>query len=346
MDVLGEILAWSKDRPDWQRDALRRLVLSGELKDEDIDELTEICKSAYGLAEAQEKAPLLKEHIPANGPGAGQVTVQSIFHHHGVNALAEDQTLKFGPQLTVVYGDNAAGKSGYTRILKSACRARGAEHILGNVLSGAAPPVPAFSIKYKVGGGAVQEWAGNGDDESIARVGVFDNRSASVYLTEKTDVAFRPFGLDLFDKLAQACKAVRAKLEREQRGLGPSTVQMLELPENTAAAKLLAGLSSLTEPEKVKTLVTLSEAEQERLTLLEKQLVDLQANDPVKAARELKLRAGRFRALVTHLKKLDDALSQVAVKAVFDAQTDTRKKKEQAEKLRENTFPAGLLAGT
>ncbi len=156
MDVLGEILAWSKDRPEWQRDALRRLVLTGELGDEDIDALTEICKSAHGLAEEQEKTPLGKKHLPNTAAEAGQVTVQSIFHHHGVNALAEDQTLKFGPRLTVVYGDNAAGKSGYTRILKSACRARRAEDILGNVLSGAAPLTPVVSINYKVGGGAPQ----------------------------------------------------------------------------------------------------------------------------------------------------------------------------------------------
>ena len=200
--MLGEILAWSKDRPEWQRDAVRRLLLTGELGDEDIDALTEICKSAHGLAEDQEKTPLAKEHLPTNAAEAGQVTVQSIFHHHGVNALAKDQTLNFGPGLTVVYGDNAAGKSGYTRILKSACRARGSEKILGNVLSGATPLKPVVSIKYKIGDGAPHEWSGEGDDESVARVSVFDRHSASVYLTEKTDVAFRPFGLDLFDKLS------------------------------------------------------------------------------------------------------------------------------------------------
>ena len=54
MDVLAEILTWSKDRPDWQRDALRRLVLTGELDEADIDSLTEICKSAHGLADEQE----------------------------------------------------------------------------------------------------------------------------------------------------------------------------------------------------------------------------------------------------------------------------------------------------
>ncbi|MCK7494455.1 MAG: ATP-binding protein [Comamonadaceae bacterium] len=54
---------------------------------------------------------------------------------------AEDQTLNFcGPNLTVVYGDNAAGKTG---IISASSRARaapaGKKKILGNVVSGAAP---------------------------------------------------------------------------------------------------------------------------------------------------------------------------------------------------------------
>lgn len=125
MTVLEEILEWSQDRPVWQRDALRRLVQNGELSDDDLRALTEICKSAHGLAEEQDIAPLAQEHVPETGTGAAHVSLVSIFHHQGVNALAQDQTLKFGPKLTVVYGDNAAGKTGYIRILKSACRARG-----------------------------------------------------------------------------------------------------------------------------------------------------------------------------------------------------------------------------
>lgn len=68
------------------------------------------------------------------------------------------------------------------------------------------------SIKYKIGTEPEpREWAGSGADEFISRVSVFDTQCAAVYLTEKTDVAFRPFGLDLFDKLVKACKTVRAK---------------------------------------------------------------------------------------------------------------------------------------
>lgn len=124
MTVLQEIFTWSQDRPAWQRDALRRLVLNGEVSDDDIRALTEICKSAHGLAEQQDVAPLTKDDVPDKTAGSAPISLRSIFHHRGVNALAEDQTLKFAPNLTVVYGDNAAGKTGYIRILKSACRAR------------------------------------------------------------------------------------------------------------------------------------------------------------------------------------------------------------------------------
>ncbi|MCI0701370.1 MAG: ATP-binding protein, partial [Planctomycetia bacterium] len=285
MTVLEELLEWSQDRPSWQRDALRRLVLNGELSEDDIRALTDICKSAYGLAEQQDIAPLAKKHVPEKASGSTLIALASIFHHRGVNALAEDQTLQFAPSLTVVYGDNAAGKTGYIRILKSACRARGQEQILGNVVSGATPLSPIVSIKYKVGTEPEpREWAGTGEDEFISRVSVFDAQCAGVYLTERTDVAFRPFGLDLFDKLVKACKAVRARLETEQRPLGTNALAAVQaqVPEGTAVATFLANINSLTKPESVQTLARLSPEEEARLALLEKSLLDLQANDPEK----------------------------------------------------------------
>lgn len=348
MTVLQNILQWSQDRPAWQREALRRLVLNNELSDEDINALAEICKSGHGLAEQQDTVPLAKEHVPDQTAGA-PVSLVSIFHHRGVNALAEDQTLKFGPGLTVVYGDNGAGKTGYIRILKSACRARGPEKILGNVVSGTTPLAPVVAIKYKVGAEPnPREWAGGNEDEFVSRVSVFDTQCAAVYLTEKTDVAFRPFGLDLFDKLVKACKAVRAKLESEQRALGTNALTAVQttIPEGTAVAKFLANVSSLTKPEAVRALAQLSPEEEARFALLEKSLLDLQANDPEKLIRQLTVRAGRVQALVRHLKEVEAALADSALKAVFDARIEGRRKSEEAKRLREATFPQELLQGT
>jgi len=348
-DVLQQILAWSTDRPAWQRDALRRLVVKGELTEEDIAELTEISKGEHGLADKADAQPLVREHVPERKGAASAVSLESICHHKGVNALAENQTVKFTPTLTIVYGDNGAGKTGYIRILKQACRARGREEILGNVVSGTAPPRPEVTIKYKVGSEAnARQWVGGDADEFVSRVSIFDAQCAAVYLKERTDVAFLPFGLDLFDKLVRACRAVRARLETEQRALNANATALIatQLPAGTAAAKLASNITSLTKPETVQALTRLKPEEMVRLTFLEKAIQDLHANDPVKLIALLEGQARRILALVDHLRAVETALSDAEVSAVINKRAVGRRKSEEAKRLREKALPAGLLPGT
>jgi hypothetical protein len=137
--LLLEILTWSTLQPLWQQDALRRLFVTGEIGPDDLGELTEICTARYGLATAK-AIPLDDQHLPiVEAESGAAVSLTQLVHHNGVNALAAGQSVSFGPRLTVVYGENGAGKSGYSRILKTACRSRAVESILGDVLSGAAP---------------------------------------------------------------------------------------------------------------------------------------------------------------------------------------------------------------
>src|SRR6185295_10359096 len=105
----------------------------------DIDEVMLLCKSSAGLAEPTTANILSKEHLATRDNGTDATVLVSLTHHRGANALAAGQTIRFGPQLTILYGRNAAGKSGYARILKQACRSRSREDIFGNLLSSTAP---------------------------------------------------------------------------------------------------------------------------------------------------------------------------------------------------------------
>ena len=350
MTVLQEILDWSKYQPTWQKEALHRLVLNENLSSDDIGALTEICKSAHGLAESQEIEPLAEEDIPEDSGGSDPVSLESIFHQRGVNVLAEEQTLKFGQNLTVVYGDNAAGKSGYTRILKNACRARGREEILGNVVLGTTRPTPEFSIKYKVGSEIEpREWFGNDSkDKFLSQVSVFDTQCAAVYLTEKTDVAFRPFGLDLFDKLVKACEAVKEQLEHERLPLSSNTLASVQsqIPGSTDAAKLLKNITQSTKPEDVRKLIQLSVEEEATLVSLEKSLLDLRGNDPEKLISQRELHADRIKTLGEHIKDVEKSLSANAIQEVFDLRNKYRRMCEAAEKSRKSTLPIDTLDGT
>ena len=119
-DALKDILQWSETRPVWQSDALRRLIVHGELTDENINELTALCKDNSLASES-----LAQEHLGGQTTAAPTVALKKLSGTENVNALAEGQSLTFIPKgVTIIYGDNGAGKSGYVRILKSACRAR------------------------------------------------------------------------------------------------------------------------------------------------------------------------------------------------------------------------------
>src|SRR5688572_5941019 len=112
-DIASDIFLWSIYQPAWQRDALRRLFTTGALSPADVDELVEICKGEHGLAPKRLTEALKIEHLRARGAtNTKPVSLVQLTHHNGVNALAQEQTVSFGPQLTVVYGQNAAGKSG------------------------------------------------------------------------------------------------------------------------------------------------------------------------------------------------------------------------------------------
>lgn len=348
VSVLREILNWSVDRPPWQRDALRRLVVQGELRELDVTDLAELCKATQGLANKVKAVPLETKHLPQPGVANKPVSLTSLTHHSGVNALAADQTIEFGPSLTVVYGANAAGKSGYTRILKRACRARGAEEILGNVVSGGAPGRPSATIKFTVDGTAHDlSWDDDKPAERfLSKVSVFDRHCASVYVAEQTDVAFRPLGLDLFDKLSDACEAVRRVLERERKELEAAALQLPEVADGTKVHELLSHLTSLTNPEDVKQLSLLSDEENARIEELRRKLRDLHSEDPQKTARALEIRAKRIENVAEKVRTVAEMLSDPAIGRVFSARDRMSHARRAAEEMRRTTFEQQPLPNT
>lgn len=346
-DVLSEIFSWSQERPAWQQDALRRLLTSGNLSAKDFDDLAAIAKSAHGLAKAKAD-PLKSEHVPIRSRQTAPVSILSVTHRQGVNALAPNQTIVFGPNLTVVYGKNAAGKSGYTRILKRACRSRGTENILGNILSGEAPVKPEATIRYKQGPTELPlDWKPEAaPSEALATVSVFDSHSASVYIRDRTDVAFRPFGLDIFDKLSVAAGEVRARLETEIQKLNKAAIALPAVPDSTRVKALIDSLSGLTKVEEVQSLATLSQNEELRVKELREHKRDIASSDPRQRARELRLRAERFSLLAQHLDALSDALSDVKIAELRAAGERVRIARQALAAVRKAAITANLLPET
>jgi AAA domain-containing protein len=349
-NIFAEILQWSAFQPLWQRDALRRLFTVGTLTSPDLDALTEICKSVHGLAPSSKKAvPLSAQHLPAGGPAAATaVFLVDLTHHIGVNALAPEQTVSFGPNLTIVYGETATGKSGYTRILKRACRSRFVEDVLGNVLGTNAPLKAKVTIRINEGGTETAiPWSPDAaPSPGLAQISVFDRHCVPVYLRDKTDVAFRPFGLDLFDKLASACAEVKKRLDAAVQHLATSLLPPLPgIMPGTKARQMLDSLTALTKEQDVRALAILSAAEEQRFKHLTELKRDLLASDPKKRAQELSAQAGRY-MLVTHLETLAAAFGLEAMSKLGKARDNLRASRLAVETLRKTALTPDLLPGT
>lgn len=283
--ALASIVAWSADCPAWQRDALRRLCDSDGLVADDIEALVEICK---GTAAAD---PLRAEHVRDPSAGLATVTLRALHGVQHVNAIVPDQRLSFDRTgVTVVYGDNGAGKSGYARVLKKVCRARSAgrdEPILTNIYD-ANPGVPTATIDLTANGqNSSVTWAhGAPSHPVLSAVSVFDSHTANVHVTQTNDVAYTPLPLKILAALAQACQDIKAKLTAEITALQNQTPVAIAAPSikmTTKVGRLIVALSADTKPGDVEALATVTDAERHHLDQLNGDL----AADPAKTAARL-----------------------------------------------------------
>jgi energy-coupling factor transporter ATP-binding protein EcfA2 len=299
--ALADILKWSADIPAWQRDALRRLCGQAKLEPADLMSLVAICKAA------EQGSPLDATHVRDPAASHAVVSLGALHGLSNVNALAPGERLSFGKAgLTVVYGDNGAGKSGYARVLKQLCRARSpkGDAILPNIYT-AASGTPSANVEFYIGGQKRNaSWTqGSPTDAMLSAVSVFDSRTANIHVENTNDLAYTPLPLRILAGLAQACQDVKAKLAAEIKALQEQTPAVLSKPEckhETEVGKLVAALSGKIKPETVKKLAGLSTEEETRLQTL---VTDL-ASDPTRTLRQLQGHETRLKTIIGHLERL------------------------------------------
>lgn len=333
--VFDTILEWSKNRPSWQQDALRRIVASGKLSDEDKKELVQLClkgKGAEGIA--LEFIPLAVEHIPSAATAGTAISLKSISAVSGVNRLSGDQTLPFGDTgITIIYGDNGVGKSGYARILKRACRARFVGDLLPNAFDTSDGTAARAKIAYCSGAvpAAPIDWINDGRPHPIlSSVSVFDRECAIVHVRGENEVAFRPFGLDVPDELAAACQAVKEALTSEQAKLRNAQDLIFSQPTwspKSPVGQIMGALKATTKLAGLEAIAAMSEADEIRLARLNTDL----ARDPLKAAAEQKTFATVVQRLADGLEAILAQTADGPLSHLLALATDARGKRHTAK---------------
>ncbi|MDP3108661.1 AAA family ATPase [Hydrogenophaga sp.] len=352
MSILTEILDWSKGLEVWQQDAIARLYVERALSSEDKEHVYALLKCSNGIPDPEGRAPTILENgdVAAAQVPNRLVQLLSIKNLERVNALAEKQTLPIGPVgLTVIYGQNGAGKSGYSRVLKQACRARQpGKRILDDARrTPSVKPQPAKAAFDVLVDGAATEltWTfGQAAPEQLSELAIFDADCARAYVDNDGDFAYSPYGLDIIRGLVKLCEEFTTKLKKEKTDNTPNVEQFSSLAATrTNVGSVLSRLDKQPTTT-IEALATMNEDEVSRLEILNRVLSE---GDPKVKSQLLRGQAGRFESLSIRITEKLSVVSDEAIASLHDLVVKSNTAKAAA-KLAAKAFEErpGQLHGT
>lgn len=275
-EPIDEIEAWSKKLSYWQQDTLRRLAISNELTDTDLVELLAMIKKEVGFdlsTPIPTPVPFTKAHF--GGSKQRSIVLKGIANVENVNRLVSQAGLTFCPKaLTVIYGRNGSGKSGFVRILRTACRTRVENpaklKVLADVYGGSSASQSADIIIDTGSGDTAISWTGGMTAApELMPVAVFDTLSAQLYVDGGNQIRYLPFGLALPHRLNGICIKLKEKLDDERAAAVGDKVSLTAIAfpvqRATTAQALDSALSKTTTDAEIDEVATFSVKDQDRL---------------------------------------------------------------------------------
>ena len=204
-NIWDELETWARGFAPWQKLSLAYAIRHGSLPEPQIDEVYAVFLHRSGLGpDPAITIPAAITGRPALGALA-PIRLTRVDNLRDVNALPNSATLTFSPGLTVIYGGNGTGKSGFARLLSNVCFSRAQHRILPNVYEDAGGRVPAADITV-IDGSQVErslplDQAKNEPD--LKRIAVFDTSVARAHLVDENPLGFKPVGFDVLPELGR-----------------------------------------------------------------------------------------------------------------------------------------------
>jgi len=323
MPILYDIIDWVETKPVFWQVAIERLIRNNQLSGADILEIKEICKADFGLSDIHfEDVDFedLREFVDS-AINSEDIILSKISDIENINALSRTSELEFAPSgLTLVYGDNGAGKSSYVSILKHTCNTRGQKPTInGNLYDPASfGNDKKAEVKYTVDSvnfNSVSLLNGEIDDTTLKSVDVFDTYSANHYIEGEDEIAFIPQGLSIVEKFAIHLNRIEDEIRAELSS--PALVgfdySLLEVAEGTTAKSFLENLNQDTSLDELRAQSIWDSSNDSRVEELVKEIDKLKATEPQKSLKDNSEKIKRYEILKNKFQALENALTGEAL---------------------------------
>jgi len=279
-DPRALLAEWANSSDEWVRLLVTEVIASGRSVGESTIE------NAYQLFR-QEKA-LDERTLPAvdqltiearQDEAAPPLSLTRLSDVRGVNALIAGAVIEPHEGLTILYGENGTGKTGYSRIFKALADSRTADEILGNI-EAESNEKQAAKIEYTVGGtpGSV-EWTGERGVSPFTRMSIFDSPSVTTHVDDDLDYVYVPAALALFNHAIAAIQAVSSRVDDAVSSLGSGATNLLSrFPKNCSVYPLVEALGASTDLAALKAQASIDPKVDEKVDGLTQAVAALKAN--------------------------------------------------------------------
>ncbi len=311
---------------DWAKLLVQKIVSTeNNLQPDERDEVFKYFLQSIGL---ETGLPSLSISKPTYTPQSKQLELVSLSEITGVNKLAKNQIIDFSPNITVIYGENGTGKTGYGRILK----ALGFSYDRGNKIYsnifGDTEPQTA-KIKYKTND--IEDtfnWDGSNRNDDLESVSVFNNNCVQISLDGSRQLIVSPIGFHLFNLVSSELGELDS-LFRAKKKEYPVEINWIEnLNDGTPQQQFINNLSNDSSEEKLNELSNFGEDQLKELKVKETELSKLNKD----------LLQNEIRALKSQISELNTIIGKVNQnKTVLNVDTwkkliDTNKAISELEK--------------
>lgn len=281
--ITEEILSWVTTLPKWEQKLAYHIIEKRHITDAFLDEVYSIFKIEKKL----EKGIISEEEIvPCSMEVLNNPTVlwEGVGNLHGVNRLKSNSSLRVSKGLTIVYGENGSGKSGYTRLLNNAFISRGDQEILPNIYEDNHESISA-DFSFLIDGNHVNyKYPDSKGEYAFKTIRNYDSKSASDDMNRESTIDFAPSELEFFDILLSACLEIQKKLDKERSEKIVDNPIIKYFPNEGKALKQMANLSSNTNIDVLKNTFTITDEEKrnyEKIKIEKANLVALDINHQI-----------------------------------------------------------------
>lgn len=269
VDFLWE---WTENHADWSKLLISKIVTTeSSLSTTDRETVFNYFLQSINLHAG---LPYLTVTKPTYTPTAKTIELDSLSAITGVNRLAKNQTVNFAKNITIIYGENGTGKTGYSRILKTlGFSYDNNKAILSNVYEASEPQSATISFKSN-GTPKIFTWNGANKDSELENISVFNSSCVQFSISDRS-LLVSPIGFHLFNLVSAELNALTQLLQKKITA-HPTTLLWLDnLTTGTQQHTFITTLSATSTEKKLTELSDFTPTHEDALIAKEAELTSL-----------------------------------------------------------------------